>query len=112
MNKKITHLKETAEKYSFREMAESFCKLLKVDRKMFFLYLRIFKMQYDKQKEKEQLCIDDAFMIPKRIETAKRNSDHDIDVVIKTESVISSQNPCDKVSHERHIEYDKVSHES
>lgn len=48
MNKKITHLEETAENYSFREMAESFCKLLKTDRKMFFIYLRIFKMQYDK----------------------------------------------------------------
>lgn len=29
----------------------------------------------------------------------------------KTDPVTSCQNPCDKVSHERHIEYDKVSHE-
>lgn len=48
MNKKITHLEETAENYSFREMAESFCKLFRADRKLVFIYLRIFKHQYDK----------------------------------------------------------------
>jgi hypothetical protein len=38
-----------------------------------------------------------------------RNSDHDIDVTIKT---TPSQEPCDKVSHDCHIEYDTLSHES
>ena len=44
--------------------------------------------------------VDDAPRIPKRIGT------------VKGKLVTSCQNPCDKVSHDCHIEYDKVSHEN
>lgn len=47
-----------------------------------------------------------------KLENLIYESDHDLNVVIKTEPVISCQNPCDKVSHGCHIEYDKVSHGS
>ena len=52
---------------------------------------------------KNEYYIDDAPMIPECAGSMK---------VKIVEPVTPSQNPCDKVSHDCHIEYDKVSHEN